>query len=165
MQNGPKFFVFFGMKQKSSSEAIKDEATGLVILEQILTKVKKENWRIAEEKVIAYEANRGWTAEKVENCGYDILSIKGGQQRHIEVKSKLGTKKKFGWTELTANETKQFRADPDYFLYLVEGESVEPNDPFIIIELDKGKLEKIAQEYIIVRFTKLGSIERITVQC
>lgn len=153
------------MKQKSLPQAIQDEAVGLVILEQILTGVKKENWRIAEEKVIAYEAKRGWIAEKVENCGYDILSIKGGQQRHIEVKSKLGTNKKFGWTDLTANETKQFRADPDYFLYLVEGESVEPGDPFAIIELDKEKLEKVAQEYIIVRFTKLGSIDRTVVQC
>lgn len=133
-------------------------------LEEVAVKAIKHSWKIAEDKVINYEEKRGWKAIKVENCGYDILSVKENQERHIEVKSKLGTGKRFGWTELTANETRQFRIDPDYFVYLVEGESTEIDTPFTIIELDKSKLESIMKEYTIVRFTKLGGLQRTQTQ-
>ncbi|WP_400190746.1 protein NO VEIN domain-containing protein [Hymenobacter sp. B81] len=138
----------------------KDLNSDLERLEDNAAQVKKQSWQLAEERVIAYEAKRGWRAMKVEKCGYDVLSIKGTQERHIEVKSKLGTGKKFGWTELTANEARQFRTDPDYFLYLVEGPSLEPDAPLIILELNKAKLDAIAQELTVVRFTKLGALPR-----
>ena len=100
----------------------------------------------------------------MEKCGYDILSTNGSEERHIEVKSKLGSRKKFGWTALTANETKQFRIDPDYFVCLVEGESIEEGAPFAILELDKEKLNSIASEYAIVRFNRLGGLKRKQIQ-
>ena len=148
------------MKTQNTRDNIGSVVSDLDKLEEVVAKATKQNWEIAEEKVIYYEEKRGWKAKKVEKCGYDILSVNGTQERHIEVKSKLGSRKKFGWTALTANETKQFRIDPDYFVYLVEGESVEVGTPFIIIELDKEKLESIASEYAIVRFNKLGGLKR-----
>ncbi|RYE90857.1 MAG: DUF3883 domain-containing protein [Cytophagaceae bacterium] len=152
------------MKAQNSHSNTVPAISSLDKLEEVVVKVIKQNWEIAEEKVIFYEEKRGWKAKKVEKCGYDILSVNGDQERHIEVKSKLGTQKKFSWTELTANETKHSRIDPNYFVYLVEGDSIEPDAPFIVIELDKAKLDSIVNEYTIVRFTKLGSLPRIQIQ-
>ena len=131
-----------------------------ITLDKNVAKPKIKNWKSAEDVVIEYEIQKGWRAEKVSNCGYDIKSTRAGEERHIEVKSKDGKGKIFGWTELSANETKQFWLDPDYWVYLVEGNSADLNAPIEIVELDWAQLKQIAKQLEVVRFLKLGKLTR-----
>lgn len=124
-----------------------------------------DNWEIAEDLVLEYEKRKGWDAKKVTNPkeqnlkGYDIISTTEGQERHIEVKSKKN--KSFTWLQLTTRETETLNSDPDYFIYLVEGDCTDKDSPIKVVEIDRSELMKMAKFKTVVRFSQLTKCKRI----
>ncbi len=82
-----------------------------------------KDWRQAEEIVADYERSKGAKVEHISHSqtpGYDIRSVYlNGETRLIEVKSKQ--KGKISWLQLTSNETTCLLNQPNFWLYLIEG--------------------------------------------
>lgn len=102
--------------------------------------------------VIAHEKKSGREAKRVHKCGYDLLSIGEGQERHIEVKST--SKSHFTSRWLEELEWNHAQNDPHFFLYLVtEAETAKPR----VFEYDREKLQKRfsgLEHHYVYRFKK-----------
>jgi hypothetical protein len=72
----------------------------------------------AIDRVKAIYREKGWAVESVEsmNCGYDLRCVKGGQERHVEVKGCTGTGDRF---IVTRNEHATGFSDPMFRIAVV----------------------------------------------
>lgn len=81
-------------------------------------------WSQAEHLVVKYEKQKGAKVEHISRTqtpGYDVISTyPNGEQRYIEVKSKK--KGKMTWLNLTSNETTALMNEPQFWLYILEGD-------------------------------------------
>ena len=111
-----------------------------------LEKLKKEIELKGMGVVCRYEREHGRTPEDVSKetvRGYDILSKSKNEKRHIEVKSFSTTNK----IQISSNEWRvasQLRED--YYLYVVENVSKEPDSQLSIIPDPYLNLEKYARK-------------------
>jgi hypothetical protein len=134
---------------------------------KILAKAKA-SWEAAEDLVVAYEAKQGRQAVKITNTskqnvlGYDIesKSADGREVRHIEVKNKMAKGKKFGYVQLTPNETNTFKTDVNFWLYLIEGDCTDDKTSINIVEVDRETLIKQQIPKDVVRFSALRGLLR-----
>ncbi len=109
----------------------------------------------AERFVYEYEKKRmGKEPKKVSNSpGFDFDS----GDRHIEVKGKK--KKGTNWLQLTANETEKLIKDPNYFLYLVEGDFEKSPKDINLFIIPQQDLLHMSQLKIHARLTQLSNKE------
>ncbi len=122
-----------------------------------------ENWVRAQDVIVAYELSNGRQAEDVGSVkehgalGYDIKSLDtNGRERHIEVKSSIN--RHIDAKDLTENETRVLFSDPDYWLYLVEGDVALGSVK--IVEINREDLLKTVKVKIIGGFTHLAGLIR-----
>lgn len=111
----------------------------------------------AERYVCEVEKNRTGKQPKISpqnsRLGYDIDS----DGRHIEVKSAKSPKK---WLNLTPNESEKLINDPDYWLYLVEGDFEKKPLNIRVYMIPKNDLLEMTQIKVIVRLTRLSNLNK-----
>ena len=103
--------------------SIDDDVADLVdIYGDAIDENTRKDWEKAEEIVAQYERKKGNKIEKVNYApGYELFSINpNGQKRHIEIKSQKKGKKT--WISLTSNQTDCLLNEPDFWLYILEGD-------------------------------------------
>jgi hypothetical protein len=120
-----------------------------------------ENWAKAEEIVASYERNKGAQVKRISKeatPGYDIISkYTTGETRLIEVKSKK--KGKMTWLNLTSNETTALMNEPDFWLYIVEGDPAK--GALQIVEVSRLQLLKAVKIKLHGRISNLSGYSRI----
>ena len=106
--------------------------------------------KAAHKAVILYEAEppRLRKATLYERDGYDLISKKKREERHIEVKGT--TKNRFTWRYLTENEFQALIKDPKFYLYLVTRVGRKP------------MIEEMSRNDVLARYLKTEVLHIIT---
>jgi hypothetical protein len=92
----------------------------------------------AIKAIISHEESRGAKCSKVKKgSGYDLISIKGTEERHIEVKS--SNKPKIRWRWLEPTEYALLLNDPLFYIYLVTNCASKPK----IIKLNQKQVREL----------------------